>query len=146
MPNKNIEKVFLKEILSSTDFISTNGISLALGKDIAGKPIITDLGKMPHLLIAGTTGSGKSVSINAMIISLLYKFSPKECKLIMIDPKMLELSVYEGIPHLLHPVVTDPRKASKALPASALLKPDPEAIASISSFLFILSSLKLFNL
>ena len=115
LPNKNIEKVFLKEILSSNDFIRMNGISLALGKDIAGKPIITDLGKMPHLLIAGTTGSGKSVSINAMIISLLYKFSPKECKLILIDPKMLELSVYEDIPHLLHPVVTDPRKAVFAL-------------------------------
>ncbi len=115
LPNKNIEKVFLKEILSSTDFYRKEGISLALGKDIAGNPIITDLAKMPHLLIAGTTGSGKSVSINAMIISLLYKFSPKECKLILIDPKMLELSVYEDIPHLLHPVVTDPRKAVFAL-------------------------------
>ena len=115
LPNKNIEKVFLKEILSSTEFIRKDRISLALGKDIAGKPIITDLGRMPHLLIAGTTGSGKSVSINAMIISLLYKFSPKECKLILIDPKMLELSVYEDIPHLLHPVVTDPRKAVFAL-------------------------------
>ena len=115
LPNKNIEKVFLKEILSSTDFYRKEGISLALGKDIAGNPIITDLAKMPHLLIAGTTGSGKSVSLNAMIISLLYKFSPKECKLILIDPKMLELSVYEDIPHLLHPVVTDPRKAVFAL-------------------------------
>ena len=115
LPNKNIEKVFLKEILSSVDFLKKEGISLALGKDIAGKPIVTDLAKMPHLLIAGTTGSGKSVSINAMIISLLYKFSPKECKLILIDPKMLELSVYEDIPHLLHPVVTDPRKAVFAL-------------------------------
>ena len=115
LPNKNIEKVFLKEILSSVDFLKKDGISLALGKDIAGKPIVTDLAKMPHLLIAGTTGSGKSVSINAMIISLLYKFTPKECKLILIDPKMLELSVYEDIPHLLHPVVTDPRKAVFAL-------------------------------
>ena len=115
LPNKNIEKVFLKEILSTTNFPRNEGISLALGKDIAGQPIITDLAKMPHLLIAGTTGSGKSVSINAMIISLLYKFSPKECKLILIDPKMLELSVYEDIPHLLHPVVTDPRKAVFAL-------------------------------
>ncbi|MAH88796.1 MAG: cell division protein FtsK [Pelagibacterales bacterium] len=115
LPNKNIEKVFLKEILSSTDFVKKSTISLALGKDIAGKPIVTDLSKMPHLLIAGTTGSGKSVSINAMIISLLYKFSPNECKLILIDPKMLELSVYEDIPHLLHPVVTDPRKAVFAL-------------------------------
>ena len=115
LPNKNIEKVFLKEILSSNDFHRKDGISLALGKDIAGKPIITDLAKMPHLLIAGTTGSGKSVSLNAMIISLLYKFNPKECKFILIDPKMLELSVYEDIPHLLHPVVTDPRKAVYAL-------------------------------
>ena len=115
LPNKNIEKVFLKEILSSTDFLTKDGIPLALGKDIEGQPIVTDLAKMPHLLIAGTTGSGKSVSINAMIISLLYKFSPKECKLILIDPKMLELSVYEDIPHLLHPVVTDPRKAVFAL-------------------------------
>ena len=115
LPNKNIEKVFLKEILSSVDFLKKDGIPLALGKDIAGKPIVTDLAKMPHLLIAGTTGSGKSVSINAMIISLLYKFSPKECKLILIDPKMLELSVYEDIPHLLHPVVTEPRKAVFAL-------------------------------
>ena len=115
LPNKNIEKVFLKEILSSTDFMKKSSIPLALGKDIAGKPIVTDLSKMPHLLIAGTTGSGKSVSINAMIISLLYKFNPNECKLILIDPKMLELSVYEDIPHLLHPVVTDPRKAVFAL-------------------------------
>jgi S-DNA-T family DNA segregation ATPase FtsK/SpoIIIE len=115
LPNKNIEKVYLKEILSSVDFLKKDGISLALGKDIAGLPIVTDLAKMPHLLIAGTTGSGKSVSINAMIISLLYKFTPKECKLILIDPKMLELSVYEDIPHLLHPVVTEPRKAVFAL-------------------------------
>ena len=115
LPNKNIEKVFLKEILSSTDFMKKSSIPLALGKDIAGKPIVTDLSKMPHLLIAGTTGSGKSVSINAMIISLLYKFKPNECRLILIDPKMLELSVYEDIPHLLHPVVTDPRKAIFAL-------------------------------
>ncbi len=115
LPNKNIEKVFLKEILFSIGFTKKSGIPLALGKDIAGKPIIADLSKMPHLLIAGTTGSGKSVSINAMIISLLYKFNPNECRLILIDPKMLELSVYEDIPHLLHPVVTDPRKAVFAL-------------------------------
>jgi S-DNA-T family DNA segregation ATPase FtsK/SpoIIIE len=115
LPNKNIEKVFLKEIIGSTSFVKKDGIYLALGKDIAGKPIVTDLSKMPHLLIAGTTGSGKSVSINAMILSLLYNFNPKECKLILIDPKMLELSVYEDIPHLLHPVVTDPRKAVFAL-------------------------------
>ena len=115
LPNKNIEKVFLKDIVSSTEFSNNKGIILALGKDISGKPITTDLSKMPHILIAGTTGSGKSVAINAMILSLLYNFTPDECKLILIDPKMLELSVYEDIPHLLHPVVTDPRKAIHAL-------------------------------
>ena len=115
LPNKNIDTVFLKEILSTDIFNKTNGLILALGKDISGKPLITDLSKMPHLLVAGTTGSGKSVSINAMIISLLYKFSHFQCKFILIDPKMLELSVYEDIPHLLHPVVTDPRKAVFAL-------------------------------
>ena len=115
LPNKNIDTVFLKEILSTDIFDKTNGLILALGKDISGKPLITDLSKMPHLLVAGTTGSGKSVSINAMIISLLYKFSHFQCKFILIDPKMLELSVYEDIPHLLHPVVTDPRKAVFAL-------------------------------
>ncbi len=115
LPNKNIEVVSLKDIFSSSAFLNEDGLILALGKDIAGKSIVTNLSKMPHLLIAGTTGSGKSVSINAMILSLLYKFSPEDCKFIMIDPKMLELSVYEGIPHLLHPVVTDPRKAIHAL-------------------------------
>ncbi len=115
LPNKNIDVVFLKEILSSESFINSEGLALALGKDISGKPLISDLSKMPHLLVAGTTGSGKSVSINAMILSLLYKFSYTQCKFILIDPKMLELSVYEGIPHLLHPVVTDPRKAVYAL-------------------------------
>lgn len=115
LPNNNIEKVFLKDIIESNSFNKAQGISLALGKDISGKPIITDLSKMPHVLIAGTTGSGKSVSVNAMILSLLYKFNPQECKLILIDPKMLELSVYDDIPHLLHPVVTDPRKAVYAL-------------------------------
>ena len=115
LPNKNIDIVFLKEILSSESFLKGDGLSIALGKDISGKPLIADLSKMPHLLVAGTTGSGKSVSINAMILSLLYKFSYTQCKFILIDPKMLELSVYEGIPHLLHPVVTDPRKAVFAL-------------------------------
>ena len=115
LPNKNIDVVFLKEILSSESFINSEGLALALGKDISGKPLISDLSKMPHLLVAGTTGSGKSVSINAMILSLLYKFSYTQCKFILIDPKMLELSVYEGIPHLLHPVVTEPRKAVYAL-------------------------------
>jgi len=90
-------------------------LPLALGKDIAGEPIVANLAKMPHLLIAGTTGSGKSVAINTMILSLLYKLTPEECRLIMIDPKMLELSVYDGIPHLLSPVVTDPKKAVVAL-------------------------------
>ena len=115
LPNKYIDTVFLKEILSNEFFEKSDGLSLALGKDISGKPLIADLSRMPHLLVAGTTGSGKSVSINAMIISLLYKFSHFQCKFILIDPKMLELSVYEGIPHLLHPVVTDPRKAVFAL-------------------------------
>ncbi len=90
-------------------------LKLALGKDIAGDPICADLVKMPHLLIAGTTGSGKSVGVNAMILSLLFRHPPEECRLIMIDPKILELSIYEGIPHLLTPVVTEPRKAVAAL-------------------------------
>ena len=90
-------------------------ISLALGKDISGHPVIVDLAKMPHLLVAGTTGSGKSVGLNAMLLSLLYKATPSQLRLIMIDPKMLELSVYEGIPHLLTPVVTDMKDAANAL-------------------------------
>src|SRR4026209_723185 len=90
-------------------------LTLALGKDIAGKPAIADLARMPHLLVAGTTGSGKSVAINAMILSLLYKSPPAQCRLILVDPKMLELSVYEGIPHLLAPVVTDMKQAANAL-------------------------------
>jgi S-DNA-T family DNA segregation ATPase FtsK/SpoIIIE len=88
---------------------------MALGKTIGGEPVIADLAKMPHLLVAGTTGSGKSVAINTMILSLLYRMTPEQCRLIMIDPKMLELSVYDGIPHLLTPVVTDPKKAVVAL-------------------------------
>ncbi|MGO4853945.1 DNA translocase FtsK 4TM domain-containing protein [Phaeovulum sp. W22_SRMD_FR3] len=116
LPNANREKVVLREILSARDFgDSAMRLPLALGKDIGGEPIIANLAKMPHLLIAGTTGSGKSVAINTMILSLLYKLSPEECRLIMIDPKMLELSVYDGIPHLLSPVVTDPKKAVVAL-------------------------------
>ena len=94
---------------------SNQKLPLCLGKSIAGKPIIADLSSMPHLLIAGTTGSGKSVGVNSMIISLLYKHTPETCRFIMIDPKMLELSVYDGIPHLLTPVVTDPKKAITAL-------------------------------
>ena len=116
LPNANREKVVLREILAARDFGDSNmRLPLALGKDIGGDPIIANLAKMPHLLIAGTTGSGKSVAINTMILSLLYKLSPEECRLIMIDPKMLELSVYDGIPHLLSPVVTDPKKAVVAL-------------------------------
>ena len=116
LPNENREMVVLREILSHRDFGDGNQkLPLALGKDIGGEPIVANLAKMPHLLIAGTTGSGKSVAINTMILSLLYKLSPEECRMIMIDPKMLELSVYDGIPHLLSPVVTDPKKAVVAL-------------------------------
>lgn len=116
LPNATREKVVLREIIAARDFGDSNmRLPLALGKDIGGDPIVANLAKMPHLLIAGTTGSGKSVAINTMILSLLYKLSPEECRLIMIDPKMLELSVYDGIPHLLSPVVTDPKKAVVAL-------------------------------
>ncbi|MBK5934692.1 DNA translocase FtsK [Rhodovulum imhoffii] len=116
LPNANREMVVLREILAARDFGDTNmRLPLALGKDIGGAPVVANLAKMPHLLIAGTTGSGKSVAINTMILSLLYKLTPDECRLIMIDPKMLELSVYDGIPHLLSPVVTDPKKAVVAL-------------------------------
>ena len=116
LPNDAREKVVLREILSSKFFGDGNQkLPIALGKDIGGEPVVANLAKMPHLLIAGTTGSGKSVAINTMILSLLYKLTPEECRLIMIDPKMLELSVYDGIPHLLSPVVTDPKKAVIAL-------------------------------
>jgi DNA segregation ATPase FtsK/SpoIIIE, S-DNA-T family len=116
LPNPKRETVYLRELLGSEAFEKTNqNLALALGKNIGGEPIFADLARMPHLLIAGTTGSGKSVGINTMILSLLYRHTPERCKLIMIDPKMLELSVYEGIPHLLSPVVTDPRKAVVAL-------------------------------
>ncbi|WP_375229660.1 DNA translocase FtsK [Roseobacter sp. S98] len=116
LPNETREKVVLREILSARDFGDGNHrLPLALGKDIGGDPVVANLAKMPHLLIAGTTGSGKSVAINTMILSLLYKLTPEECRMIMIDPKMLELSVYDGIPHLLSPVVTDPKKALVAL-------------------------------
>ena len=116
LPNVHREKVVLREILSARDFgDSAMRLPLALGKDIGGDPVVANLAKMPHLLIAGTTGSGKSVAINTMILSLLYKLTPEECRMIMIDPKMLELSVYDGIPHLLSPVVTDPKKAVVAL-------------------------------
>jgi DNA segregation ATPase FtsK/SpoIIIE, S-DNA-T family len=116
LPNPKRETVYLRELMQGDSFIKNNTtLSLALGKNIGGEPIFADLARMPHLLIAGTTGSGKSVGINTMILSLLYRLPPDKCKLIMIDPKMLELSVYEGIPHLLAPVVTDPRKAVVAL-------------------------------
>ncbi|MHA7875354.1 DNA translocase FtsK [Roseivivax sp.] len=116
LPNDNREMVSFREILSSRAYGDGNQrLPLALGKDIGGDPVVANLSKMPHLLIAGTTGSGKSVAINTMILSLLYKLTPDECRLIMIDPKMLELSVYDGIPHLLSPVVTDPKKAVVAL-------------------------------
>lgn len=116
VPNKHREIVRLSEILSSTAYQHARSpLSLALGKDIAGHPVIVDLGKMPHLLVAGTTGSGKSVGLNAMLLSILYKATPQQVKLIMIDPKMLELAIYEGIPHLLAPVVTDMKEAANAL-------------------------------
>ncbi|GIK97921.1 MAG: hypothetical protein BroJett029_21300 [Alphaproteobacteria bacterium] len=116
LPNQHRETVYLRELLASETYERTAAkLSLILGKDIGGAPIIVDLARMPHLLIAGTTGSGKSVAINTMILSLLYRHTPDECRFIMIDPKMLELSVYEGIPHLLPPVVTEPRKAIVAL-------------------------------
>jgi S-DNA-T family DNA segregation ATPase FtsK/SpoIIIE len=115
LPNDDREMVLFREMLTTDSFEDGRGLTLALGKDIGGQPQYADLAKMPHLLIAGTTGSGKSVGINTMILSLLYRLPPEECKLIMVDPKMLELSVYEGIPHLLAPVVTDPRKAVVAL-------------------------------
>jgi DNA segregation ATPase FtsK/SpoIIIE, S-DNA-T family len=116
LPNPRRQMVKLVEILSSATYNDTPGVlTIALGKDIAGKPVVTDLARMPHLLVAGTTGSGKSVAVNAMILSLLYKSEPKQVRLILIDPKMLELSMYEGIPHLLAPVVTDMKLAPNAL-------------------------------
>ncbi|HZH47156.1 MAG TPA: DNA translocase FtsK, partial [Roseococcus sp.] len=116
MPNVKRETVFLREMLAADDYARTSArLPLVLGKDIGGAPVIADLARMPHLLIAGTTGSGKSVGINTFILSLLFRFSPSECRFIMIDPKMLELSVYDRIPHLLAPVVTEPPKAIGAL-------------------------------
>jgi S-DNA-T family DNA segregation ATPase FtsK/SpoIIIE len=116
LPNQRRETVFLRELIASEDFMHSNHkLAIALGKTIGGEPVIVDLARMPHLLVAGTTGSGKSVAINTMILSLLYRLKPEECRLIMVDPKMLELSVYDNIPHLLTPVVTDPKKAVVAL-------------------------------
>lgn len=116
LPNPVRETVYLRQLLESRSYKNSKSkLPMVLGKDISGEPVIADLAKMPHLLVAGTTGSGKSVGINAMIMSLLFKMTPDECRFIMIDPKMLELSVYDGIPHLLSPVVTDPKKAVTAL-------------------------------
>ncbi len=116
LPNPVRETVYLRELIEATDYSETRQkLALCLGKTIGGEPVIAELAKMPHLLVAGTTGSGKSVAINTMILSLLYRLKPEECRLIMVDPKMLELSVYDGIPHLLTPVVTDPKKAVMAL-------------------------------
>jgi DNA segregation ATPase FtsK/SpoIIIE, S-DNA-T family len=116
LPNPTREKVYLRELLADDDYTGTGAtLALCLGKTIGGEAVIVDLARMPHLLIAGTTGSGKSVAINTMILSLLYRLRPEQCRLIMVDPKMLELSVYDGIPHLLAPVVTDPKKAIVAL-------------------------------
>ncbi|WP_245413698.1 DNA translocase FtsK [Mangrovicella endophytica] len=116
LPNQRRETVYLREMMASESFTENKGkLALTLGKTIGGEPVIADLAKMPHLLVAGTTGSGKSVAINTMITSLLYRMTPAECRMIMIDPKMLELSIYDGIPHLLSPVVTDPKKAVVAL-------------------------------
>ncbi|MEL7453032.1 MAG: DNA translocase FtsK, partial [Pseudomonadota bacterium] len=116
LPNEKRETVFFRTLLSSDAYRNTKAtLPMALGEDIGGTPTVVELAKMPHLLIAGTTGSGKSVGVNAMILSLMYKLTPEQCRFIMIDPKMLELSIYEGIPHLLSPVVTDPKKAVNAL-------------------------------
>ncbi|MGV8958913.1 MAG: DNA translocase FtsK [Stenotrophomonas sp.] len=116
IPNVSREMIFLSELLRSKEYDkSPSVLTLALGKDIAGRPTVADLARMPHLLVAGTTGSGKSVAVNAMVLSLLYKASPKELRMLMIDPKMLELSVYQGIPHLLAPVVTDMKEAGNGL-------------------------------
>ena len=116
IPNENRETVYLKDILSHAEYVEKQTLTpLALGKDIAGRPVVADMAKMPHLLVAGTTGSGKSVSVNSMIMSMLYRATPNDLRLIMIDPKMLEFSIYDGIPHLLLPVITNPKKAAMAL-------------------------------
>ncbi|PJK09619.1 cell division protein FtsK [Lysobacteraceae bacterium NML95-0200] len=116
IPNTSREMIYLSELLRSREYDkSASPLTLALGKDIAGRPTVADLARMPHLLVAGTTGSGKSVAVNAMVLSLLFKASPKEVRMLMIDPKMLELSVYQGIPHLLAPVVTDMKEAANGL-------------------------------
>ena len=116
VPNKDLSAVYLREVIESNEFSATNkNLSFSLGKDIGGNCVVSDLTKMPHMLVAGATGSGKSVCINSLIISLLYKYSPEDVKLLLIDPKVVELNIYNGIPHLLIPVVTDPKKAAGAL-------------------------------
>ena len=116
LPNDSRENVYLNEIISHNSFLKKDiKLTIALGKSISGAPITSDLSSMPHLLIAGTTGSGKSVCINTIILSLLYKHTPDKCKFILIDPKMLELSTYEGIPHLLCPVITEAKRAASVL-------------------------------
>ena len=116
MPNKENNIVYLRELLDSDSFKNHKSrLAFAVGKDIGGQVVVTDIAKMPHLLIAGATGSGKSVCINTLIMSIIFKSDPKDVKMIMVDPKVVELSVYNGIPHLLIPVVTDPKKASGAL-------------------------------
>src|SRR5690606_19922857 len=112
LPNATRQTVYLQDLLASKGFDDSSAkLNLALGKNISGSPVLTDLAGMPHMIVAGTTGSGKSVGINAMILSLLYRHSPETCRLILIDPKMLEFSMYNDIPHLLTPVVTEPGKA-----------------------------------
>ena len=116
VPNREPSPVYLHEVLESQEFQDhPSCLAMALGKDIAGNPVVADLRKLPHLLVAGATGSGKSVCLNAMIASFLYKSSPEQVQLLMIDPKRVELTVYDGIPHLICPVVTDPKKAAAAL-------------------------------
>ena len=116
IPNEDREIVRLSEVLQTREFDEAQSpVTLALGHDIGGKPVLADLARMPHLLVAGTTGSGKSVGVNAMLLSILFKSHPEDVRLIMIDPKMLELSIYEGIPHLLCPVVTDMKEAANSL-------------------------------
>ena len=128
LPNAKRETVYLRELLAAEDFESTKQkLALCLGKTIGGEPVIADLARMPHLLVAGTTGSGKSVAINTMILSLLYRLKPEECRLIMVDPKMLELSVYDGIPHLLSPDGVDaPRRPLRA--RVGVLEPTPGGV------------------